>query len=106
MIALTGTQYNIAWYKVGFVTVIWLLCLTLLFVMLKKAESWLELNLIRQPQRKGQGGLKGLSAGKGFHTPFCSVIMIDDTQLQPRFSVKSSSKSWRGKRDGSGRRGR
>lgn len=42
LIALTGTQYNIAWYKVGFVTVIWLLCLTLLFVMLKKAESWLE----------------------------------------------------------------
>lgn len=42
IIALTGTQHHIAWYKVGLVTVVWILYLAMLCFGLKKMERWLE----------------------------------------------------------------
>ncbi|MCM1536427.1 MAG: hypothetical protein NC126_10945 [Clostridium sp.] len=42
LISLTGTQYHIAWYKEGFVTAVWLVCLMVLFCALKKWEKLLE----------------------------------------------------------------
>lgn len=41
IISLTGTQYHIAWYKEAFVTAVWLVCLTVLFFLLKRLEKWL-----------------------------------------------------------------
>ena len=41
VVSVTGTYHHIAWYKVSFVSVIWLICFLFAFLIFKKSEAFL-----------------------------------------------------------------